>query len=47
MIDTKTVDIMTEEVKKHLVNGADRIVLTVEKFEDGEDVIFCHPEYKD
>jgi hypothetical protein len=45
MIDEKTVDVMTDEVKKHLLQGADRIVLDVDKSDSGEDIIFCRPEY--
>jgi hypothetical protein len=43
----ETVNTVTEEVKRQLLKGADRIVLTVEKLDDGNAVIFCHPEYKD
>jgi hypothetical protein len=43
----ETVNIITEEVKRQLLNGADRIVLTVEKLDDDNAVIFCHPEYND
>jgi hypothetical protein len=43
----QTVNTVSEEVKRQLLNGADRIVLTVEKLEDGNAVIFCYPEYND
>jgi hypothetical protein len=43
----QTVETVINEVKKHLLSGADKIELVVEKLEDGNAVIFCYPEYKD